>query len=285
MVIDYNRFLYARGNPLKYSDSSGYIPERPTGTPPGADTWAVDYYWKNRWYRARGYAWGGNHWDRPIQADFLDREILSAVLGEAGIKFDRSWNLDDSSHERTLILLAQGLVAFGQKIGGLVGGGTTAGLAHLKTLFGGGATWHLRGQGEKPCSALGTLGCVVKSRPQSIFFYAHLSRQDPITVQGTAIHESAHAIQLLCAVNSVHCQFLENTAELYRTKVIATSWFGLRKHTRYITRYGQTNWQEYWAESATVWVYGAVYRGVPSNIDDRTYINDVYTWIASLLSP
>ena len=24
MVIDYNRFLYARGNPLKYSDSSGY---------------------------------------------------------------------------------------------------------------------------------------------------------------------------------------------------------------------------------------------------------------------
>ena len=43
MVVDYNRFLYARGNPLKYSDSSGYIPERPTGTPPGADTWAVDY--------------------------------------------------------------------------------------------------------------------------------------------------------------------------------------------------------------------------------------------------
>ena len=285
MVVDYNRFLYARGNPLKYSDPSGYIPEKPTGTPPGADKWAVDYYWKNRWYRAHGYAWGGNHWDRSIQAGFLDREILSAVLGEGGIEFDKSWNLDNSSHERTLILLAQGLVAFGQKIGGLVGGGTTAGLAHLKTLFGGGATWHLRGQGDKPCPALGTLGCVVKSRPQSIFFYAYLSRQNPVTVQGTAIHESAHMIQLLCAVNSVHCQSLENTAELYRTQVVATSLFGLRKHSRYVTSYGQANWQEYWAESAAVWVYGSAYRGVPSNINDRTYINDVYTWIASLLSP
>ena len=32
-VINYNRFLYARGNPLKYSDPSGYIPVKPTGPP------------------------------------------------------------------------------------------------------------------------------------------------------------------------------------------------------------------------------------------------------------
>ena len=51
MVVDYNRFLYARGNPLKYSDPTGYIPldlpDAPKGPPSGADPWVVDFYWKN----------------------------------------------------------------------------------------------------------------------------------------------------------------------------------------------------------------------------------------------
>ena len=46
-IVDYNRFLYARGNPLKYTDPSGHISEKPTGPPPGADKWEAEWYWKD----------------------------------------------------------------------------------------------------------------------------------------------------------------------------------------------------------------------------------------------
>ncbi len=87
MAIDYNRFLYARGNPLKYSDPTGYIPadlpEEPPGTPPGADPWVVDFYWKNRWYNARGFARRADgHWDKPIPPRYEDKQILYGVMRE-----------------------------------------------------------------------------------------------------------------------------------------------------------------------------------------------------------
>ncbi|MCY4412506.1 MAG: polymorphic toxin type 44 domain-containing protein [Caldilineaceae bacterium] len=87
MAIDYNRFLYARGNPLKYSDPTGYIPtdlpEEPPGPPPGADPWVVDFYWKNRWYNARGFARRADgHWDRRIRPRYEDVKILHEVIRE-----------------------------------------------------------------------------------------------------------------------------------------------------------------------------------------------------------
>ena len=87
MVIDYNRFLYARGNPLKYRDPSGYIPvdlpDSPKGPPPGADPWVVDFYWKNRWYNAHGFARGADgHWSRPIRPRYEDVQILHDVIRE-----------------------------------------------------------------------------------------------------------------------------------------------------------------------------------------------------------
>ncbi len=87
MAIDYNRFLYAQGNPLKYSDPTGYIPadlpEEPPGTPPGADPSVVDFYWKNRWYNARGFARRADgHWDRPIPPRYEDKQILYGVMRE-----------------------------------------------------------------------------------------------------------------------------------------------------------------------------------------------------------
>ena len=85
-VIDHNRFAYARANPLRYSDPSGNIPsdlpDSPKGTPPGADPWVVDLYWKNRWYNARGWGYSHGHWSRPIRPIFEDMEILHEVIRE-----------------------------------------------------------------------------------------------------------------------------------------------------------------------------------------------------------
>ena len=85
-VIDHNRFLYARGNPLRFSDPTGYIPsdllDSPKGTPPGADPWVVDFYWKNRWYKARGWGYSNGHWSRPIRPIYEDVEILHEVIEE-----------------------------------------------------------------------------------------------------------------------------------------------------------------------------------------------------------
>ena len=66
MVVDYNRFLYAKGNPLKYSDPSGY-----TSLDGLCDTqqcWEEEWYWKYRWYEAHGFAFNSStgHWDIPI---------------------------------------------------------------------------------------------------------------------------------------------------------------------------------------------------------------------------
>ena len=87
MAVDYNRFLYARGNPLRYSDPSGYIPtdlpEGPQAPSPGADPWVVDFYWKNRWYNARGFARGSDgHWNRSIRPRNADQDILNEVIQE-----------------------------------------------------------------------------------------------------------------------------------------------------------------------------------------------------------
>ena len=85
-VINFNRFLYTKGNPLRYSDPSGYIPsdlpDSPQGTPPGADPWVVDFYWKNRWYKARGWGYSNGHWSRPIRPIYEDKEILYDVIRE-----------------------------------------------------------------------------------------------------------------------------------------------------------------------------------------------------------
>ena len=83
-VINYNRFLYARGNPLKYSDPSGYIPVKPTGPPVKGSPWEEEFYWKNRWYEARGWAYnpGTNHWDRSIPNRFADLQIWAEYVDD-----------------------------------------------------------------------------------------------------------------------------------------------------------------------------------------------------------
>ena len=89
-VIDHNRFLYARGNPLKYSDPSGYASDSGGADAGGCSTrecWEEEFYWKNRYYEAHGFAFNSStgHWDKPIRPRFADAEIFIETLKESAV--------------------------------------------------------------------------------------------------------------------------------------------------------------------------------------------------------
>ena len=88
-VISYNRFLYARGNPIKYTDPTGYSSEEECQCST-RECWEELFKWNNRCYLAHGYTRDGEHWSSPVPAQFLDRRILIDVLTEAGIEFEGS---------------------------------------------------------------------------------------------------------------------------------------------------------------------------------------------------
>ena len=55
----YNRYAYANGNPLRFSDPNGH-----QASCTAQDTWC----WQNRWYNARGWGFDGatGHWNLTI---------------------------------------------------------------------------------------------------------------------------------------------------------------------------------------------------------------------------
>jgi RHS repeat-associated protein len=118
-----NRYSYVRNNPLILVDPSG-MAECAAGD---MACWQSEWEWKNRWYEAHGYGWGGDHWGNRIDARFKDAAILNDVMMEAGISIVWSWQTPD-----VVTHIAQGIVRFGQALEG--------GLARLKELLGGGAT-------------------------------------------------------------------------------------------------------------------------------------------------
>ena len=86
-VINYNRFLYVRGNPLKYTDPSGYAYDSggsDTGECSTRECWEEKWYWNNRWYEAHGFGYNPetDHWDRPIPNRFADIQIWADYVGE-----------------------------------------------------------------------------------------------------------------------------------------------------------------------------------------------------------
>ena len=244
MVVDYNRFLYPRGNPLRYSDPSGNA----------SCAQHDDGCWNNRWYLAHGYAkpTGGSHWSKPIQAIFQDEGILRDVLGEAGIRIDGGWDLSDPTEFRNASLLVQGVVAFGQKIGGLVYAGATAGLAHLKTLIGGGVTWYRARKGPLPFCYFGA-ACALESG--RIGFYGSLFPATGLNeshVRGTAVHELAHKIHFEdCGGRGGGCKAFLNLGStvFWATQILPANY----RHP--ITKYAWSLPREYWAEAVTDWEY------------------------------
>ena len=242
-VIGYNRFLYARGNPLKYMDPSGNA------------SCATDECWKDRWYLAHGFRkpQDGTHWSERTQAVFQDEGILRDVLGEAGIEIDSStWNLSDPTEFKNASLLAQGVVKFGQNIADVRGVGIEPSLAHLKTSIGGGVTWYRASKGTGWCGGGGA--CALE--PGRIGFYDDLFQKGKFKsifalhnfIRGTAVHELAHKIHAEQVHPGNHETF--SVMKWFTDPEVEISHWTKKK----VTGYGWVP-HENWAEGVAVWTY------------------------------
>ena len=249
-VIDYNRFLYARGNPLKYVDPNGHEPYE----------YDPDWHDKDRWYQAHGFQHDPNtrHWTISIPARFRDKAILLDVLNEAGIQVEGADNWWGSGE---LTLLAQGVVALAQKIavtkfGNYVAqAGIETGFARLKSLIGSSVTWYRAKGGPGFCAA----GDACSLEPYRIGYYKGLFEQGNFTVsehrdfvRGTAVHELAHKIHMEQVCSGGHrggCILMWFSDR----EISLGDWSG---YGNMVTGYGFPPFEN-WAEGVTVWVYGS----------------------------
>ena len=282
-VINYNRFLYARGNPLKFSDPSGYIPDKPAGPTVKGSPWEEEFCWNNRWYLAHGYGWDGNHWSKPIQAQFLDKEILTDVLKEAGIEIDSTWKDLDPGYDN-LSLLGQGVVAFAKRIEKIPNHRKINGLVHLDYLIDGREKVKWRRLASASSGLCINLTHVLPACAwnDGVEFYDKLfdGSNTPEQIVAMAVHEMAHKIHFepvfkgkcgggggpRCDISRQAAEFLKNGYAL----------------TAYVA--GPTWWVEYWSEAVSVWVF----REDPPDLIpgiDADYLIDVFDWVAGIAGP
>ena len=237
-VVDYNRFLYVRGNPLKYNDPSGHA-----SCAAGAHAcWQQEWDYKNRWYKAHGYSWdsSASHWSSASTPEFSDFGILQATLGDAGIQFVSGW--DWSTQKAQMSAIGQAVVQFGSKL--------ASGLAGLKNLLGGGAgLYHLA---QTPWFCAGAPACALPTFARNVYYSTSELAGSSERIGLTTVHELAHLV------------------DWQSTKVggisFSTTWekefpTGLTKYAN-CTRCVRT-WER-WAEAVTYWVWG---RGTRDSVD------------------
>ena len=276
-VIDYNRFLYARGNPLKYSDPTGRFPFGPDwerefetshGRPPNAGDRVDRLISLMHPGHGPGGAWTDQDW-----SDYSNnkREVLTRVIATTGIRIGSGWNLSDPIESDNLTLLAEGIVEFGFTVGTAIGGGVQAGLARLGQLLGGPVTWVRGPSGWGTCK--GTPACALGRAVSfhNALFSNSSNERNRNHVRATAVHEMAHVIH---TVSCATVMGMGRGCEVQLGLVVGVG-FGLEgrgPHT--ITQHGETNQWEYWAEAVTDWVYKDLYMPSVHPQGDTYKIND-----------
>ena len=252
-VINYNRFLYARGNPLKYRDPSGH-----------ASAKAIrEWEEKNSWYNAHGWFWGGDHWDIKGASVIKTKQNARDVLATAGIEPDNNFSDDE------LKLLAKGISAFAKRIEEIPNHRKVNGLTQIDNLVDGKekVKWHRTGSGSGLCSiSIPHVPPACAWHKGAVEFYDKLfdgSYTDD-AIAAMAVHEMAHVIHLepffksQCKGAGPRCDIAKQAKVFLKNKNALTSYAA-----------GPTWWVEYWAEAVGIWVFEDNYPRTPSDLLQR----------------
>ena len=271
-VIDYNRFLYARGNPLKYTDPTGHNPLGPEwveafkaahgGRAPNAQDRAD----RLASLASPGGVSGSRSWTDADWKHYANnkRQVLTKAVAKAGIRIDKGWNVSTPTESENFTLLAEGIVALGHTVGKAIGDDVEAGLARVGELLDGPVNWVRAASGYGTCKD--APACAVG---RAVTFHDKLFDQASDNhIRATAVHEMAHVIHNTSCTTVMG---MGKACELQLGTLVGVGFGleGLGAHK--ITPYGETNQWEYWAEAVTDWVYGADYS--PGAPPDRNAIN------------
>jgi RHS repeat-associated protein len=223
-----NRFSYAANNPLRYVDPSGYAECGPNDQ----QCWINEWNWKNRWYNAHGYFWGGSHWSVAGDPVFADEGITDEVIAEAGITLQSNvtpWPWSWANKQK----VAYGVAKFGQKL--------ARGIAGLKALLGGYAVINLN-----PAIPFYCTGACAPPPPwtggHDVFFaIASFSAVDLLGGAQWVVHELAHVID-----------WQGNFSQRWEPYAALTNYAA---NARSVPPFYYSSWEK-WAEAVAVWVFG-----------------------------
>ena len=283
-VIDHNRFLYARGNPLKYTDPTGHEGYDPVGR-----EWVQEFYDIHHVYPTEqdrqdrivslatsGYVSGSPSWNEHDWKyyTYFKVNVIAKALGEAGISIHKDWNLSNPEEANKLIPLAEGIVEFGYWLGQLSNVGVKAGLAHLKTLTDDGflLSQKIPWSQERYCP----LACA--SETEILINDGLYGEYDASAIRGVMIHETAHVIFKNCKTSPINCFALK----FHATRYYASS--ALPKGP-YLSVNAAQNPEEYWAEAVAISVYGAYHKDARPDIEEKDYFSKVERWVEGTLKP
>ena len=264
-MINYNRFLYARGNPLKYRDPSGHEASTTAEAPSenGRKRPAC-----SSWYNAHGWFWGGGPigaLTTPTAAPVIKTRLNATdVLDTAGIETEGNWTDDE------LKKLAKGISAFAKRIEEIPNHRKVNGLTQIDNLVDGKekAKWHRTGSGSGLCGiSIPHVPPACAWHKGAVEFYDKLfdgSYTDD-AIAAMAVHEMAHGIHFE--------PFFKSQCKGARPRCdIAKQAKAFLKDGHTLTSYAQglTSGVEYWAEAVGVWVFGNDYPGLLVDIEKES---------------
>ena len=287
-VIDHNRFLYARGNPLKYTD--------PTGHDPLSDEWVRDF--KKAVGRPPGpgdkanrlisvfISGPGGYWTDADWQDFPNKKMgyIRQVLDAAGIVLGQGWG---PAYDEELFMLGQGVIQLGYQISTVKNVSVAEGLKQLKTRIDDKVIFDHLDAGSFICSfggacALDDGRISFHSGPGGVFDRGTLSQSEHHNyIRAFAVHELAHKVHLNIA-RSIHGDLASCGKAIIRQLCRQTANARLLdmsigqllyRADNQITGYGK-NYREHWAEMVADWVYGNDYTPRPEHQNIRNNVND-----------